>query len=518
MLGNPLLSSILWTIISQLSHGYSVGPMPIRTLYDAFLPMPEPFEPREVPLGAFNRVPQARTEKEFQRRFLEALKQLKVFEDFEIIDCSSLIDKFSGTLIRPDSAVYPKEKPQIILLRWGKLEIFFEFKRLSSRDPHRSDDIDPESNDMLEEVDNLDAITIRGQIFSYLGAQLSRQPGRAYTFAVGVYGSHARQYICDRSGVIVSVLIPYTKTPQLLLEFFERYERMSEEQRGVDVTVSLASPKERDVFLAALNQFKKLERAGKVRSIPSASPSYHKGHEAYKIPVVDSQSAEIKHFVIIRSFRERLLPFGPGTQIYIALGVDELDMDKDIDDMKRLPDRLCLLKDIWRVETARSETDVYGDLKTLKIAHVAPLMLGGDVKTLDGKLQMTPVAKWSKDNSEDVKAWRLHCLPLDNRVHHRLILKLAYPLSSASSAKELVQVIRDALYSLIQAHKKGILHRNISNETIMISGTKYTSGPEKLARGLLSGWENSRSTSSVQRSQLSISVSGSRGSQVPGSI
>ncbi|KAI0074798.1 hypothetical protein K474DRAFT_1501310 [Panus rudis PR-1116 ss-1] len=548
------------SMIAQ-TRGMSVGPMPLGKMFDSFMPMPASFKPRTVPLDAFKKVRGARTEKEFEARFLACLKELKGFTEFEVVDCSNALDKFSGTLIRPDAAVYKKDKdkdnenedenaggenkddnkddndgedendsenedhhekakkkkakkakkakqeapPRVILLRWGKVELFFEFKRRSSHDPHRAGEC---GSVMLEAIDNAGAIKARGQIFTYLGAQMSRQPGRIFTFAVGIYGENARFYICDKSGVIVSVIIPYVDSPGLLMEFFQRFEQLSDEQRGLDTTIAPATEKERAVFEAAVSQQHMLERAGKSRTIPSAFPKYHSENEVYKVPVIDSESEQTKYFIIARPIRERLSPFAPGTQVYLALSLDGFDMDADVPEMKKLVNRLCFVKDLWRVGTAPAEIDVYRDLKKFKVPHIVPIEFGGDVKGPDGREQTTFVDVYARDHSKSVREWKVPCFPLDSRIRHRLVMKLGHPLASATSAKELVQVIRDALYCLIQAHNKSlILHRNINKENIMISPTKRTTGREKLARGILGGWENARYLGSTGVTQRTFSVS-----------
>ena len=149
-------------------------------------------------------------------------------------------------------------------------------------------------------------------------------------------------------------------------------------------------------------------------------------YSCFNVAVVAEDGTSHPHIVQRPStFSEGL--FGRFTRGYVALDV--------------ATSQLVFLKDYWRPldATRQPETEIYADLQASTIPHLPRLRHGGDVSTYSDHHQATLTRKWA--NADGV----FRSKGLSGYQHHRIIQDLAYSLSSATSSRELVAAVRNAL-------------------------------------------------------------------------
>ncbi|KAI0079083.1 hypothetical protein K474DRAFT_1618198 [Panus rudis PR-1116 ss-1] len=151
-----------------------------------------------------------------------------------------------------------------------------------------------------------------------------------------------------------------------------------------------------------------------------------------------------------------------------------------------LSNRLVFLKDAWRTADSdlEKESDIYNDLKEHSVSFIPSVICAGDV-FCNGKPQRTTTGMFSV-TIPSIKGAKISRKSMRKYVHHRVVQNLAFPLSTVRNARELIQVVRDALQSLIEAYKRGKrLHRDVSQGNVMISDAQGLSD----ARGILNDWD-----------------------------
>ncbi|KAI0073820.1 hypothetical protein K474DRAFT_138050 [Panus rudis PR-1116 ss-1] len=493
------------------AYGCSVGPIPLSIITTRFMRVKGGFTAVPVPTDMFEGVV-VTPEPKMQALWAKAVINAKVFKKFTLHHTSNSIDIFSEILNRPDLGVYSSyndDDPDE--LHWSDLESLFELKPRDAQDPHVLD-LDLEDSEVMTENDDSEqSQKARGQILIYVGALSGRQH-RLFTFIFGIFGRHARSYIADPSGLAHSEKIGYVDDPMKLISLLQRFEQLTDEQRGKDTTVTLADPDEVAMFIKALETLSELASDGHpVRNFPKMAPADLKGIPKYKIPVRDDKTKKTYYYIICRPLRYPIFPFGHFSRTFLALRLDSdreesdsSDDEEDGDRVERTLNSLFLLGDMWRFSEgdALSEMDIYDELNGLGVPHLAPLLFGGDARTEKGKPQKTIVHQISQKehdkNSGDKGFHRLK-----EQTHYRFVQKLAYPLNTFRNARELVQVIHDAYESLCEAFLLADrVHRGISEQSVMISATEYTDNSKTIARGLLGGWSNSRVFSSKGATRL----------------
>ncbi|KAI0073756.1 hypothetical protein K474DRAFT_1710460 [Panus rudis PR-1116 ss-1] len=491
-----LLAKELYQYVADETYAHSIGPMPTRVLYPAFMALKEGVTKlRPVPKNTFHEVwPPKGDENAMVNAWIEAIEKLDILRNFKFYNVSSKLDPHSGISQRADAALYPigAIPADILILDWDILSFIAEFKVEPNHDPHRfaapgAPPIDKKK--ILDRHERAEAEKARGQIFFYVKAQLARQPDRLFTFAMANFGNHVRFCIIDHTGAIVSEVVWYLKKPRQLVEFIWRYDNLTDEQRGYDPTVTTATQEQSDLLMEAMGQLK-AQRT--YRELPRMSVKDHENHPFFKVVVLDEATEEKREYIICRSFNENISPFGRSSRVFLALQVDTLfnESGKFVGSRKNLSEQLVLLNDAWRVSenNAESETSVCRELHQLGIPHVPVVKAGGDVRMPEtGEVQKTFTQDWAR---KDGLRWKTQNLELIERTHHRSAQEITWPLTTARNAKELIQVIHDAFECIIQTYAKtGRMHRNVNHETIRISANEKING---LARGVLGGWDGSR--------------------------
>lgn len=179
-----------------------------------------------------------------------------------------------------------------------------------------------------------------GRITRSIAAQMGSQY-RTHIFSVLIVKDYARLMRWDRSGVIVTERIYYSKEPEFL-EFFKLYDKAAPEVRGSDQSVTVPTPVEIEAALETCSGL--LDPSGPLLVVSLHNPLLHAEPHRY---IVESPSS-----------RRSILPTGRSTQTSIAY---------DIQRKKRV-----FMKDSWRIVAADTtmEGQVYQMLNQGEVKNV----------------------------------------------------------------------------------------------------------------------------------------------------
>ncbi|CAL1708930.1 unnamed protein product [Somion occarium] len=437
--------------------------MPPRGFLEAFMRLKilRKLNPEDLPEVDFSGVPFKKLEVEMYQPLCDAINDSGVCSDFKLINVSSSVDG-NGIPLRPDLAFVPINAED--LMDYTVMEFFLEAKAKDFADPFYGTEGNT-LNNTIEKMEGQSAST-RGQLISYAAALLSRQH-RTFAFSIVVCGQYARFLRWDRAGCIVSDKFDYVEEPDILLEFFWCYARLTREERGFDPTVVPASAAEAKLLSDALSQYIKESQP---RNVSYLQPKPDSTYPISKMQLRLSNGT--RELIIGKPFWDADSPCGRATRAYAAYDMVEK--------------KVVFAKDSWRDEDKDilSEAVIYDTLKKSNVPFLPEVIAAGDVYVKAKKkkaYQRTLTRNWSVRGGKAV-IWRLPCAELRTLVHCRVIQELAYPITSVLSSKEAVQAIRDALEAIKVAYHDGkILHRDISTGNIMIS---------KSGRGVLNDWDH----------------------------
>lgn len=231
---------------------------------------------------------------------------------------------------------------------------------------------------------------------------------------------------------------------------------MTDEQRGMDPTVCLATKDEKRQFREAMREFLDDMKAGTkdgrpVRKLPNAERSVDESdcYPTWKIHVVDSATRKSTDLVVNRPFSDPPSMFGRATRAYIAYDLGAR--------------RLVFLKDSWRPDhpKLRAESKTYRELKMHNVPHIPNVLYGGDVRGSDRREQDTR----TQELASVEEYWLAVTQHLERHVHHRIVQDIAYPLESALDVREFLQVLHDILLgerlSTMRMYAYVLLHRSL---------------------------------------------------------
>ncbi|KAL0959975.1 hypothetical protein HGRIS_011637 [Hohenbuehelia grisea] len=270
---------------------------------------------------------------------------------------------------------------------------------------------------------------------------------RLHLFVILILDTKARFIRWDRSGAIVSELFDYTQNSQPLIDFFWRFGKASDEQKGFDPTVSSPTPDEEDLAMYRLNKWapKDVERPIAVFSVPSADipGKYHR-------------------YVAWGALANADLPIGRATRGWPACNIETREIG--------------FLKDIWRSDAYRKETDTLKKLNESGCRNVPTLVCGGDLRGQVTQTQTYAARQWNSNGL--VKK-------IIKRTHFRFVVKeIGEPLSKFACSNDLLRLVFDAFIGHQDAYNKcGLLHRDVSEGNILIvnqDGRRY---------GMLNDWD-----------------------------
>ncbi|KAI0689065.1 hypothetical protein BC835DRAFT_1370652 [Cytidiella melzeri] len=398
-----------------------------------------------------------------RRELDQELKQLKKVKEFELVPPTSprpvkLHRYATRAKANPDATLPPTNNAmpsadESQAFDWCSDSLLVEFKTRSSQDPfYTAEDITKEQDsDTSEKADTRfpfekpgpEARSIRGQLTLYASEMFAHQQ-RTHLFQLLVCGNTARFLFWDRAGAITSDKFKYTTQAgaKLLAEFFWRFNHMTDEARGVDLTARGADEEEKGAFSQKIREFIGNMQDGnhRQRNIPNAEHTLEESYPVYKMTVKDEKSE--MELLVQRPFFKASSAIGRGTRGYVAV-------DKQTEEV-------LFLKDTWRVNhpLMKTESEVYRILEVYRVPHVPRIICGGDVKDSNGKTQVTISVAWAESQK-----LRVAYAKLRNHAHHRIVQRLAYPIESADNSKEYVTAFRDVLIGEYEAQNTVVIDK-----------------------------------------------------------
>ncbi|EPS96736.1 hypothetical protein FOMPIDRAFT_1101120, partial [Fomitopsis schrenkii] len=269
--------------------------------------------------------------------------------------------------------------------------------------------------------------------------KVMRRGSRLCVFTVFVCGEYTFLLRWDRAGVVVSEPFNLLEQPRVLPNFLYRFARMTDEQRGLDPTVTFAS--EEEVRL--------------LHSIPDSGIETGWQRMAYAntrqkgwpVRPEPSRCGTQRKLIVGKAHFTSASITGRGTKCYLAYDVTDR--------------RVVFCKEYWRVDlpTSHAEGDVYVDLHQHRVESIPTPIAAGDVRHGDSSFFCTRTQKFLPDDSGQPRL-----------ILYRLLLKeIAEPLETYRSSRQLVEV----LFHCIVAHEQAwteakIVHRDISVNNILI--------------------------------------------------
>ncbi|KAJ7707566.1 hypothetical protein B0H17DRAFT_1033109, partial [Mycena rosella] len=188
-------------------------------------------------------------------------------------------------------------------------------------------------------------------------------------------------------------------------------------------------------------------------------------HQCHREPLWSVTIGDHSFYVSHPFTRAHYLPVGRGTRCFVAV--------------ETKTNRICLLKDTWRVVGYHPEGQVYARLKEQQVQNIPNVIVAKDVDGPHHHCGVDDYPFLSSKFKEQV---------IRDHQHYRLVLDVVgRPLVEFGSTHELVKYMLDALQAHCDAWTKArVEHRDVSVGNIILVVDKG------ITRGLLIDWELSR--------------------------
>ncbi|KAJ7743267.1 hypothetical protein DFH07DRAFT_749966 [Mycena maculata] len=390
----------------------------------------------QVDYDALSRISQYKNEIKMYDPLIAALEPA-VAENWSFVNTSAHLDPDSkfllNTPVKLDIALYGSILPSNDnICRSCDAELFIEVKTDPADDPFEDTDNGVVPRSSARGMDT------RGQVITYLNAIQASQL-RTHSFGVLIIANHCRLFRLTRSAMEVTKLFDYTTSP-FLVRFLWHLPHAPPDVRGLDTT------------------FEK-NAAGGSRDSRRTRELINVIEKPVWSVTIGDHSFYVSHYLT----RSHHLPVGRGTRCFVAV--------------ETKTDRICLVKDTWRVVGYHPEGQVYARLKE-QVQNIPNAIVAKDV---DGPHHHCGVDNypflWSKFKEEAIR----------DHQHYRLVLDVGRPLVEFGSTHELVKCMLDALQAHCDAWTKArVEHRDVSVGNIILVVDKG------ITRGLLIDWELSR--------------------------
>jgi hypothetical protein len=280
--------------------------------------------------------------------------------------CTNYVAGFTGDRVdseaslKPDITLFSKndvadlhEDPNAasLVTSFLHMELFVELKHDTQCDPF----CDLGSGKMKER-DSINGDNTRGQCLLYAANQLAYQH-RLFAFSLVICGKKARFIRWDREGVVVSAEIDCSQRHDLIIEFLQRFNQLTAEQRGLDPTAVPATPEEIETFESAVAkiEIETLKRSVGDREI----------YPRFRLEV--RGSSDVSYYIVGKALDYDLGVVGRCTRGYLAL---DLSTGKCV-----------FLKDMWRPDVPGIEPEHiwYEKLAEAKVPHLVGFKHASDV-------------------------------------------------------------------------------------------------------------------------------------------
>ncbi|RDX44318.1 hypothetical protein OH76DRAFT_1102210 [Lentinus brumalis] len=495
-----------------------IGPMPVSDFLSAFLRADElGLKGMPQPRFAFADVPeQPQTEADIYSPLIIAINESNQRKNrcpgFAIRDTSNRPDRTDGAVgaFKPDLCAYalhlldevskaikdPQSRADM-----GYAAFFIEVKLRASMDPFN--DPPPGTSDYGSweftlggrKAEDEDAFAVLGQNIAY-AAEIMRRQHRTCCFSVLVCGLSARLIRWDRAGAIVTEVFSLHRRAEFLCRFLWLFSRITETERGYDLTVQPASDADERMFKRVIRRYMETQKRADQKINEAVQAHYMPGHVA-SVYFPYSSSTNLpspqRRLLISRPVLTPLSATGRSTRLYWAVDSQT--------------ENVILLKDTWRrfepgeiqegsimrnlkncVESGVCipDPDGHGDvpLVHLEVQHGASHIT---VEIFDDQYQTSL--------TQDFVRWPWVCgrgaIQITRRRHYRLAMTNAgCCLLEFSGSKELLSATHDAFNTLVRAYyaTDGRSHRELHPWSVVLH---RQSGGSTIRRGYLINWEAS---------------------------
>ncbi|KAJ6502139.1 hypothetical protein C8R45DRAFT_895422 [Mycena sanguinolenta] len=365
--------------------------------------------------------------------------QPAVAKNWKLVITSAHLDPdsnfMSDSAANPDLCLYgPDSASNNNISRSWDSELPFDLKTELADDPFKDTDQGVIPNPSAKGRNS------RGQVITHLNAIMVSQ-FRTHSFVVFIVTNYCRLFRLTRSAMEVTNLFDYTASP-LLVQFLWRFSHAPPDRRGLDTS------------------FHKIITGDPHDSL-SARTLLNAVGKPFWLVNVDKLSFYVTHPFT----HSHYLPVGRGTRCFIAVETKS--------------EKICLLKDTWRLTNYHPEAEVYSKLHQFGVRNITKVIVAAAV---DGHYHRCGVDDAPiLSNTYNKEALRDH-------EHYRLVLDVVgHPVVEFRSTHQLVQSVQDALQAHCDAWTKArVQHRDISIGNII---TVVENGHIK---GLLIDWELAR--------------------------
>ncbi|KAL0953940.1 hypothetical protein HGRIS_005103 [Hohenbuehelia grisea] len=471
-------------------RGRFIGPMPIELFFEQFMSVPELPQPKALD-RAWKRIPKRLKVENQLYDLLGSLinKDNDICPEFKFVNTSAHSDPNMADTqnnIRPDFMIYPRtvdtsKHPT----QFDFAELFGEIKKQRSFDAFAPSIIakapsagpgftstppllvqtpqESMNSSILQtplEPMTLDRRKTRGQASSYAAEFMDRQH-RTHLFSVLLAHPWARFMRWDRSGAIATEEFNYLEDPQRFVEFFCRFSRMDNSQRGWDPTVESVSPTESELARQLLKPW---------------APKVERPIVKFGVP---AQESTTRWFIGWGSVCSAHSPTGRATRGYPVFECGTTTV--------------MFLKDAWRPANLNliAEPLALALLNKAGCRRVPTLICGGDLVNQQTQNDKYADSPWNRNQVVTQTYVRAF-------IHHRFIIKeVGHPLFNFNSPREMLQVLDDAMEGHQDAYEKcKLLHRDVSASNIIILDPSNTGGER---RGLLIDWDLAKSVEELDK-------------------
>jgi len=359
--------------------------------------------------------------------------------------CTNYEAKFTGdqadpeASLKPDITFFSKNNAPSLqgasnVTSFLHMEMFVELKRDALYDPFR--DL---GEGMMGERTSINGSNTRGQCLLYAANQLAYQH-RLFAFSLVICGQNARFIRWDREGGVVSAAVDCLQCKNNpVIEFLQRFNQLTAEQRGWDPTAVPATPEEIEMFESAVAkvEIESLKLTVGDRGI----------YPRFRLEVRGANHA-VSYYVVGRALDYSLGVTGRCTRGFLALDVSTK--------------KCVFLKDMWRPDVAavKPEHVWYEKLAEAKVPHLIKFKHASDVVPstppiyYHGTVALDRTEATSRDDAQRGLTSRLKCLfhseslgtKLQGHIHYRLVQsEICRSLSEFTNSRHLVLVVLDSL-------------------------------------------------------------------------
>lgn len=322
---------------------------------------------------------------------------------------------------------------------WHAHGLIVEFKSKTADDPFwlYSEAMALEPKQQKVQKTDEDSVQTLGQLAQY-AAEIFNHQHRTHAFQLLICGNSARFIYWDRAGAVISERFNFHDHPEILAEFFTRYQRMDAAARGWDPSVEEPSAEEVALFrkhVKTLLDDIKTSKDGQ-RRIAGAEQTLDKYYPPYKITVNTGMiGIKPQELIVQKPVEVTHSPTGRGTRGYIAYSITEK--------------RIVFLKDSWRVQIngLEGEDTIYSRLEAANVQGVPTVLCAGDVFAGGDDDEEPQTTRTQLVAIEEGLSCKVRSSMSRTHNHHRVVQELAYSLSTSADSKECTVAFRDAFKS-----------------------------------------------------------------------